>query len=131
MKAYYYCFLFWRKIRFFFQKLEIFAKNVFYDVKFFLKNFVSCEYIRSILTNEVSNESLLLQFLIWKKKSRYFSKIWIFCKTMYFFYVYLFWNFLFSANITFDFNKWGLQWNDRIPSICFSKKNRFFKFNYD
>ena len=132
MKAYHHCFLYWgKKIQFYFQKLEIFAKNVFlmsiffesfcflpihmFDFnkwglkwklittasniegknpicfsktwnlckkciflhQIFLKIFVS--YICSILTNEVSNESLLLLLLILRKKIQfYFSHRWTF-----------------------------------------------------
>ena len=71
-------------------------------------------------------------FLI-KKIEVFFQKFEIFEKNIYFFDVKFFWKFLCSANIMFDFNKWGLKWNDRIPTICFSKKKNqiFFKFYFD
>ena len=68
---------------------------------------------------------------LFEKKIEVFFKNLNFLQNNVFFYVYLFWIFLFSANIMFDFNKWGLKWNDRIPSICFSKKNYIFLNGWD
>ena len=132
MKAYYYCFLlWWKKLDcFFFQKNKFSQKKYFFfHVNFFFNfSFPANTYVR-FQQMRSQMKAYYYCFLFWGKNPIFFPRTLNICKKC------IFWRQIFLENIVFCQYIFSilttLKWNDRIPSISFSKKSDFFSINLD
>ena len=91
------------------KKFNFFLIQNFHNFFFFYRLcyfylFFFCQHICSILTNEVSNEILLLHFLIYEKKNRFTLDLKFSQKNVIFYGIF-FQKFCFLLTIMFNFNK--------------------------